>query len=424
MKKLFSLMLLFLSMNIFCQEVIDKIVAVVDNEIILKSELDYQVNYLAIQQKLNPNDTGLRSRILNMMMEDKLVYAQAELDSIVVSDEQVNSQLDYQINYFVNQYGSKEIFEQTYGMTVEQVKRKLFDDTRKNLMAQMLKQKKFSEIEATRREVEEFYRIYKDSIGIMPEKITIAHIFKDPNKSDRLKRDAKKFAQTLLDSLENGADFSDFAKRYSQDFSNASNGGDLGFVKRGTFVSEFESAAFALDVGEFSDIVESPFGFHIIQLLERRGESIHTRHILVRIKSDDAADLEAIDQLTAIRDSVLKSKNSFEHYARNYSDDKATSKAGGNLGTFELNQLNDKSILETVNKLKENEISFPKRIDIDKTTYGFHIVLLKKRVPSHKPTLETDYDEIKMLAQYKKQDDMYKKWIEEIKQNVFWEIRL
>ncbi|MBN2572693.1 MAG: peptidylprolyl isomerase [Ignavibacteriales bacterium] len=423
MKKFFSVIFLLLSVNIFSQDVLDKIAAVVDNEIILLSELDFQANYIAVQQKLNPNDPELRKRILNVMMEDKLLYAQAELDSISVSDEQVNSQLDYQINYFISQYGSKEIFEQTYGMTVDQVKRKLFDDTRKNLMAQMLKQKKFSEVEASRREVDEFYSVYKDSIGIMPEKITIAHIYINPNKSDRLTRDAKQFTQNLLDSLENGADFVLFAKKYSEDLSNANNGGDLGFVKRGTFVPEFEAAAFALDEGEFSEVVESPFGFHIIQLLERRGESIHTRHILIKIKSDDAADLDAIDKLTGIRDSIIKGNNSFEYYARKYSDDKVTSKAGGNLGVFELQQL-DKSLLEIVNKLKENEISFPKRINIDKTTYGFHIVMLKKRVASHKPNLDTDYEEIKMLAKYKKQDDMYKQWINEIKQNVFWEIRL
>jgi peptidyl-prolyl cis-trans isomerase SurA len=357
------------------------------------------------------------------MIEEKLLYAQAELDSITVTDDQVKQQLDYQINYFVQQYGSREKLEQVYGMPVEKLKRTLQDDVKKNLMAEMLKQKKFGQMEASRKEVEEFYDGFKDSLGVVAEKFTIAHIFQNPKTGDRVKKKAREFALSLLDSLKKGADFSKLATKYSDDPGSASQGGDLGFVKRGVFYPEFEAAAFALAPNQTSGIVESPVGYHIIQLLERRGESIHSRHILVKIKSDDESDLKAIEFLTELRDSIVRGKNTFQYYAKNYSDDKETSKYGGVLGTFEASQL-DKTLLDIIYKLKEGDLSYPKRLEIDKNTYGYHIVKLEKRIPQHKADLELDFPELKKMTEYYKKQKLFAQWIGEIKQRIFWEIRI
>ena len=409
--------------SINAQQMLDKIVAVVDNEIILKSELDFRANYEAAQKNLNPADTTLRKQILNSMIEEKLLYAQAELDSITVTDDQVKQQLDYQINYFIQQYGSKERLEQIYGMPLEKLKRTLQDDTRKSLMAQMLQQKKFGQVEASRKEVEDFFATYKDSLGIIPEKFHIAHIFLNPKTGERVKKKAHDFAESLLDSLKKGADFATLAKKYSDDPGSAAQGGDLGFVKRGVFYPEFEAVAFSLAPNQISGIVESPVGFHIIQLLERRGESIHCRHILIKIKSDDESDLHAIEFLSDIRDSIVQGKNTFEHYAQLYSDDKESAKLGGDLGTFEASQL-DKSLLDVIYKLKEGDISFPKRLEIDKNVYGYHIVKLIQRIPEHRANLDTDYAEVKRLADYAKKQKMYAEWMKELKSRIYWKIYL
>ena len=409
--------------SINAQQMLDKIVAVVDNEIILKSELDFRANYEAAQKNLNPADTTLRKQILNSMIEEKLLYAQAELDSITVTDDQVKQQLDYQINYFIQQYGSKERLEQIYGMPLEKLKRTLQDDTRKSLMAQMLQQKKFGQVEASRKEVEDFFTTYKDSLGIIPEKFHIAHIFQNPKTGERVKKKARDFAESLLDSLKKGADFATLAKKYSDDPGSAAQGGDLGFVKRGVFYPEFEAVAFSLAPNQISGIVESPVGFHIIQLLERRGESIHCRHILVKIKSDDESDLHAIEFLSDLRDSIVQGKNTFEHYAQLYSDDKESAKLGGDLGTFEASQL-DKSLLDVIYKLKEGDISFPKRLEIDKNVYGYHIVKLIQRIPEHRANLDTDYAEVKRLADYAKKQKMYAEWMKELKGKIYWDIRM
>lgn len=407
----------------YSQKVLDKIVAVVDNEYILQSELDFQTQLVAQQRKINPEDPTLRPQILNSLIEEKLVYAQANFDSVIVTDEEVTRQIDYQLNMFIQQYGSREKVEEAYGMPVERIKRELRDDVKKNLMIQRMKEKKFGMVEASQREVEEFFNTYKDSLGIIPERVKISHIYMNPKLSTALKLKFRTKIEGILDSIKAGADFGELAKTYSDDPASAVHGGDLGFVKKGVFYPEFESAAFALKEGEISGIVESPVGFHIIQLLERRGESIKTRHILVKLRSDDEADFDVIEQLTEIRDSVIKKVNSFAAFARKYSDDKNTAPFGGELGNFYLNQL-DKSLLDVVGKMKEGEISYPKRVDYAADTYGYHIVYLEKRTQQHQPSLDLDFQELKKFADEFKKQNLYQSWIEEIKTKIYWEIKL
>jgi len=415
------LVLLFLDAG--AQNVLDKIVAVIDDEIILQSELEQEIAFFAAQRNLDPKNPEIRKQILNAKVEEKLLYAQAELDSITVSDEEVDNQIEMQLNYFIQQYGSAERIEEAYGMSIERIKREMRESTRKNLMAQTVRQKKFGMIDVTRREVEEFFNEYKDSLGVIPEKFKIAHIFINPKADENIMEKARKKAEDILDSIKAGVDFAELAKKYSDDPGSAVRGGDLGFVKRGVFFAEFESAAFALNEGELSGVVESPVGFHIIELLERRGENIHTRHILIKPKSDDDSDLNAITFLTNVRDSILAGDSTFAYYAKKYSDDKDSKNRGGVLGVFEESQL-EKPLLDMVYKLKVGDISFPKRLDVGPDTYGFHIVKLMERIPGHKPTLETDYEELKKLAEYQKREEKYNKWVNELKDKIFWEIRI
>ena len=421
--KLLIILFLLLTISIFPQQVIDKIVAVVDNEIILQSELDFQTNLIAAQRKIDPKTSGLKEQILNALIEEKLAYAQANFDSIIVSEDEINNRIDYQLNVMTQQYGSREKIEQLYGMSIEKIKRELRDDVRKNIMVQKLQEKNFAYVDATRREVEDFFSQYKDSIGVIPEKVTIAHIYRNPKTTDKLKAATREFAQSLLDSIKNGADFGELAKKYSEDPGSASQGGDLGFVKRGVFYPEFETAAYELEAGQLSGVVESPVGFHIIEMIEKRGESIHTRHILIKTKADEEADLKAIQFLSDLRDTLIENMDMFSFYAKLYSEDNETVKFGGELGTFYLNQL-DKNLLDAVSKLKKGEIGFPRRIEYGGGNYGYHIVYLKDRIPQHNANLESDYAEIKKLADdYKKQQE-YQKWIASLKKKIYWEIRI
>lgn len=423
MKKILILALLVFIHSAKPQEVLDQIVAIVDNEIILKSELDFQVSFLIAQKRVNPNDPNLRSQVLNSLIEEKLVYAQALLDSITVTEDEISRQIDYQISVLTQQYGSKERIEQLYGMPMEKIKRELRDNVKKEILIQKVQDKKFGMLESTRREVEEFFNRFKDSLGVIPEKVKVSHIFRNPGTSKELKEKYRQIAQSILDSIKAGADFAEMARKYSEDPGSASQGGDLGFVKRGIFYPEFESAAFSLQVSELSGVVESPVGFHIIQLLEKKGESIHTRHILIKIKADEESDLAAIEFLSDVRDSVLRGYGSFASYAKKYSDDEETGPFGGSLGTFYLEQLDD-NLLDIVSKLKDNEISFPKRVNTSQSSYGYHIVWLEKRIPQHQPDLELDYSDLKKLSDEFKKQKLYAEWMEELKSKIFWEIKV
>jgi peptidyl-prolyl cis-trans isomerase SurA len=423
MKTLILIFLLSITSGIYAQEVIDKIVAVVDNEIILQSELNFQASLYASQRGEDPNSPDLKKQILNSLIDEKLVYAQAELDSIQVTENEISQRIDYQIQVLQQQYGSTQNIEKLYGMSIERIKRELRDDVKKNLMVQRLREKNFASLEASRRDVEDFFQTYKDSIGSIPEKLKIYHIFVNPKTNSRLKTKYRDFAQAILDSIKAGASFEEMAKKYSEDPGSAEYGGDLGFVKRGVFYPEFESVAFAMKEGEISGVVESPVGFHIIQLIERRGESIHTRHILIKIKADENADLDAIEFLTNIRDSIVNGQGTFQQFAKKYSEDKETAAFGGELGTYYINQL-DKHLLDVVSKMKAGEISFPRRIEYGQGVYGYHIVFLESRLPQHPASLEEDYAEIKKLAdEYKKQKE-YDKWIEGLKDKIYWDVRL
>jgi peptidyl-prolyl cis-trans isomerase SurA len=419
---IFFLLLLFTAL-LYPQKTIDKIVAVVDKEIILKSELDFQVNQFAFSRKIDPATPGLREQVLNSMVEEKLAYAQADIDSIIITDEEVNSRIDYQLEYLQQQYGSREKIEQLYGMSIEKIRRELNDDVRKSLMVQRLQEKNFGYVDVSRREVEEFFREYRDSIGVIPEKVTISHIYRNPRQSEQLKAKFREKAEAILDSIKAGVDFAELAKRHSEDPGSAEQGGDLGFVKRGVFYPEFESAAFAMDAGELSGVVESPVGYHIIQQLEKRGESVHTRHILIKIKNDEKADYAVIDFLNDIRDSIVRKENDFKYYAKKYSEDKETAVFGGDLGTFYMNQL-DKNLLDIVTKLKQGEISYPRRIEFGPDNYGYHIVYLQERVAQHPADLEKDYTEIKRLAEEYKKQRLYSTWIQTLKDKIYWEVRI
>ncbi len=423
MKIKIAAFILVFTIYLSAQEAIDKIVAVVDNEIILQSELDFQTGIFASQRQLDPNTPGLKEQLLNSMIEEKLIYAQADLDSITVTEDDINQRIDYQINSFVQQYGSIANIEKIYGMSIDRIKRELRDEVRKSLMSQRLQEKNFGKVQASRREIEEFFNTYKDSIGTIPEKVTIFHIFQNPKASEKLKKIFYDKALSLLDSIKAGADFSELAKNNSDDPGSAAQGGDLGFVKKGVFYPEFEEAAFKLNVGELSGVVESPVGFHIIQLLEKRGESINTRHILIKIKADENADLQTIDFLSSLRDSIQKGVGTFQEYAKKYSEDKETAPFGGQLGEFYISQL-DKALLDAVGKLKQGDIGFPRRLEYAPGTYGYHIVWLQSRIPQHKASLTDDYAEVKKLADENKKQKEYTKWIETIKSKIFWEVRI
>jgi len=402
-------------------QILDRIVAVVDNDIILESEVNAQVQLLIVNNKIDPNTPGLKQQVLQSMINEKLILAKAIEDSVTVTDEEVQQQLDNIIQQRIQQFGSEARLEEMYGMPLARIRREFREEMRKNLLAQRLQQQRFGSTQIGRYEVEEFYRSYRDSLPRVPEEVELAHIFVRPKVSEEAKAAATSKIQVLADSLKQGSDFAALARRHSEDPGSAPQGGDLGFVRRGQFVKEFEAAVFALNEKQISGIVETDFGLHIIQLLERRGDAVHARHILLRIEKTKASDDAATVLLDSLRRRALAGE-SFAELAKKYSERKETSMIGGELGTFELEQL-DKGTFDAISGLKEGEISQPAQL-VEGNSYGYHIILLRKRTPAHTMTLEQDYRRIEALALNFKRTKDYQTWLEELRGKIYWQSQL
>lgn len=405
-------------------QVLDRVVAVVGDEMILLSQLEQQIQFYALNNKLDPNTPSLREQVLQSMINEKLIVAKAIEDSVAVSEDEVTQQLDAVIQQRIQAVGSAERLEQLYGMPISRIKREFRDEMRNSLLSQKLQQQKFGTMHISRLEVEEFYHAYKDSLGEVPEEVELAHILVKPRFDETAKAEARRKMQALLDSLKAGVPFEELARRHSQDPGSASQGGDLGLVRRGLFVKEFESAVFALKEGQISDIVETDFGLHIIQLVERRGDAVHPRHILLRIERTQASDDSAIALLTSLRKRILAGE-SFAELAAKYSEDPETANIGGNVGVVDMVQLKqfDKTYYETILTLKPGEISEPVKLAAGGQS-AYHIIWLKSRTPAHKPTLEQDYRRIEAIALNFKRQKEYTAWLEDIRNDLYWESRL
>ncbi len=422
MKYKITLIAIALSSNfLFSQTLIDRIVAVVDKEIITESDLSERVNFLAIQNRIDPNQPELRKQVLEGMIAEKLVLAQAIIDSVEVTDDEVTRALDQQISNFIRQVGSEKRVEQIYGKSIARIKREYRTEIKNQLLVQKLRQQREASISSSRREVEEFYKTYKDSLPQVPEEYELSHIFIAPKADTSIDSKVRAFMLSILDSIRAGGDFADFARRYSTDLGSSASGGDLGWEKRGAFVREFEETVFGLKEKEISNIVKTQFGFHIIQLLERRGESVHARHILMKIEKGPASDSAAVDTLKALRDRALKGE-SFTVLAAKYSEDEETKTIGGDLGTLTVDQL-QYEFAEHVKGMKAGEISPPLRLTIG-NTYGFHIIWLRKKIEPHTISITEDFKRLEQLALYMKRNKQYSEWVESLKKTIFVDIRL
>jgi peptidyl-prolyl cis-trans isomerase SurA len=403
------------------QTIADRIVAVVDKEIITESDLLERISYYAVQNRVDPKSPELRKAMLDGMIADKLVLAQAILDSVTVTEDEVNRALDQQFQNFVRQAGSEQRLEQIYGKPVSRMKREFKPEMRKQLMIQRVRQQREASLQVARREVEQFYESYKDSLPKVPEEVDLSHIFIVPKADSALEEQTKKRLNAIRDSIVAGGDFADFARRYSQDGSGA-GGGDLGWAKRGVvFVPEFEEAVFALKEKEISPVVKTEFGYHLVQLLERRGESVHARHILIRTERGPASDSAAVILLRGLRERALN-KEPFAELAKKYSEDDDTKSIGGDLGLIAVDQL-EADFSSVVKDLKPGEISEPHRVAL-KASYGYQIVLLKKRIAGHDVNLQDDYKRVEQMALYLKRNRLNAEWIEDLKKSINWENRL
>ncbi len=427
MKRLFlwvAFLLLWTNSAVFSQQVLDKIAAIVEDDIILSSELtQYSLNLafqLGIDPRKNPDKfIELEKQTLQNLINQKILLVKAEEDSIEVDERRVDSVLEEQINNMIRRIGSQEELEKQLGMSIAKIKRKFRDDVRNNLKVEQLRTTMFRKITISRREVEEFYNTMKDSLPDIKETVDISHILLTVKPGEAASEEALKKIKEIQKKIKAGEDFAELCRKYSEDPGSKDRGGELGFIQRGDFVPEFEEVAFMLEPGQFSDIVKTRFGYHIIQCIERRGDKINVRHLLILLQPTKEDEKRTYEKALEIRKMLDEPGADFAEIAKKYSDDETTKEQGGHLGLFEVDNLQEKEFRNVIESLEVGEISQP-----FKTRFGWHILKLNSRQEGRKISLEKDWDRIESWALNRKQQQEFQKWLDDFKKNVYVEIKM
>jgi|TARA_B100001059_G_scaffold102183_1_gene101916 peptidyl-prolyl cis-trans isomerase SurA len=403
MKKISLLIFSFqiFTLPLLAQEMVEGVVAVIGDKAILKSEIEQQYLQLKASDVTNAN---LRCEVMEELMFQKLLSHQAEIDSLEVTEDEINDAIDQRIDYFVSQIGSEKKLEDYFGKTISQIREEFQTIFKEQRLAQRMESKITSGVKVTPQEVLKFYnKIPEDSLPLFPEEIYLSQLVVYPkvDKSER-ERITKKL-NGFKQRVQNGEDFAFLASLYSDDPGSAKVGGDLGFVKKGKLVPKFESVAFRLQEGELSDVVETKFGFHLIQMVKRRGQQFNIRHILIKPNISSNAVEKAKTKLDSIIQFMAKDTLSFEQLAIKYSEDESKNNGGvivnpqTGSSSFVLEEL-EFSVSSTIDGLKENEYSKPTVFVSFDGRKGCRIINVDRIIEEHQANLKEDYDRIQSVA--------------------------
>ena len=406
--------------------VVDEIIGRVDDYIVLRSELES--TYLDILSRGERISGNTKCAVLKDLITTKLLVAKAEIDSVLVDDSQVDQELNSRMALIINQIGSEEEIERYYNKTIAEFKRELFDDIKEQLVARKMRQEVLNEIEVSPEEVKEFYDgIPRDSLPYFSTQVKVSQIVKSPEVGREQKEKVRNELISIRDRILNGESFEILATLYSQDPGSAQNGGNLGFVGRGAFQPEFEAEVFRLKPGEISMPIETQFGYHIIQLIEKRGNLFNSRHILLQPDFSDEDIAKTIQFLDSLKGVAYSDSVTFEELAREYSDDKFTSSFGGYFtdamgGENVLVEELDPVIFFTIDTMDVGDISVPFESRTDDGKLAYKLIYYKEKIPPHLGNLESDYQRFRTFSLNKKQNEELNEWFEDAKKEVFIKI--
>lgn len=400
-------------------QVIDEVIWVVGDEAILRSEVEEErlrAQYEGQQLAGDPYCV-----IPEQLAVQKLYLHQAELDSIETSESTVSYQVDMRMNYYINQIGSKEKMEEYFRKTSSEIREEMMTAVRNQMIIQQMQQKLTSNIKPTPAEIRRYYNsLPMDSIPMMPAQVEVQILSFEPavptEETERIKQRLREFTERVQSGK---ADFSMLARLYSEDTESAKRGGELGFVGKGQLVPEFAEVAFNMnDPKRVSRIVKTEYGYHIIQLIEKKGDRINCRHILLRPRISASDKIKAIERLDSIRSFVLLDSMQFEQAVIRYSEDKNTVMNAGlminpNTGgsRFEYQELAPE-IAKQIYTMQEGEISQPfVMMDQSKNREVCAIVRLKKKTDVHRANLTDDFQTIKAMLEAQKGQELLREWI-------------
>lgn len=412
------------------QGIIDEVIWVVGDEAILRSEVEEE--RLRAQYEGQPINGDPYCVIPEQLAVQKLFLHQAIIDSVEANESSVSHQVDMRLNYYINQIGSKEKMEEYFRKTSTEIREEMMTTVRNQMIIQQMQQKLTADIKPTPAEIRRYYNsLPLDSLPMMPAQVEVQILSFEPpvpvEETERVKSRLREFTERVQSGK---ADFSMLARLYSEDTESAKRGGELGFVGRGQLVSEFADVAFNLnDPKRVSRIVQTEYGYHIIQLIEKKGERINCRHILLRPRISATDKVNALQRLDSIRQLIVADSLLFEHAVIRFSQDKNTVMNAGlminpNTGSsrFEYQDLAPE-IAKQIYSLKEGDVSQPfVMMDQTKNREVCAIVRVKKKTEVHRANLTDDFQEIKGMLERKLSEEFIHQWILKKQKSTFVQI--
>lgn len=406
--------------------VVDKVVAVVGKNIILQSDIENRYLQYRLQGGAIGDASSLRCQIFEDLMFQKLMLNQAEMDSITISDDQVEAEMSRSISYFVSQIGSQEKMEAYFGKTLAEIKDELRKAKKDQLLQEQVRNNIMSGVEVTPAGVKAFYAsLPKDSIPMVSPQFELVQIVKRPPVSINEKLAVKNRLYQIRKRILEGESFGTMAVLYSDDPGSASKGGELGFQEKGSLAPEFETTAFNLRDGEISEVIETDFGFHIIQLIEKKDNMVNCRHILLTAKVPVEALEKAQSQLDSVANAIRDEETTFEAACKQFSDDDSKNNGGyisnpatgGNLISLqdlqELEQVYGefKNLSFVISKLEVGQLSDPVPMTTNDNKDAFRLVMVKKKTDAHQANLKDDYNLIQEWALQNRKQRAIDEWI-------------
>jgi len=404
------------------QQLIDGVVAVVADYTIMQSEIEQQV--LQMRGAGIPSSV-LKCKLLEQYVQEKLLIDQAKIDSLEVTDSEVEGQLNNRMDHFIQQFGSREELETYFGRTVLEIKEDFRENIRNQILAQRMQHELTKNITITPSEVRAFYNsMPRDSVPYIDAQVEIAQIVAYPPLGEQVIFEVREKLLELRKRIMDGESFETLAILYSEDGS-ASNGGEIGYSSKTQLDPEYAKAAFSLKANQVSKIVESEFGFHIIQLIDRKDDRVNTRHILIRPKISADARKKAVARLDSITDLINKDSITFEKAAQFFSQDKKSRVNNGlvvnpnsNSSLFEMKELETRDYI-VIRDMKIGDVSKPYESSDENKKVMYKMVKLKSRTDPHRANLKQDYVLLQNMALFDKKSKIVNKWVQEKQAETF-----
>ena len=414
MKKILYILLITSFIEAQQEILLDRVASVVENKIVLMSDVVLAANAVAAQQKINPNTNPLiYQEILESsresMVEQLLIIEMAEQDSVEILEKDIDKALNQQIDNIIAQTGSKELAEAALGKKISDFKRSYRDDMKGKLLAEKYTSSLTTSISVSRGDVIDFFSVYKDSIPSFPTLYKTHHILIEIKPSEESEKESFEKAMKVKNEILSGLSFEEAAKKYSADPGSKDQGGNLGYVPRGTFVKEFDRVVFTVEKNILTEPIKTQYGYHLIEVLERTGEKVLSRHILIRTETTDLDKKKTYDIINNIKNDI----NNFEDFsnaALNFSDDKTSNTNKGFLGMIDLDYYQVPELKQEIKNIKTKTVSNPISTD-----FGYHLIWVDEIKEGGPPNLESNWLELEEMALNKKKSDWYQKWINKIK---------